>query len=431
MVLGLFPSPGVAAGADGAEALVRLLEQKGVITPSEAQELRSQPSSTHLGNPRIGPFPDWVTSIKLSGDLRTRYEGQFGENPAFTDRNRFRMRARLGAGFVLRDHFEIGLRLASAERVGDFGGDPLSENATFQNNAAKKFVWLDRAFARWVPLTGAVQVATIVGKMDNPIGADLLFDADYAPEGIAGQLTLKSSERHTFGFSAGVFVLDELALSSHDPSLFGGRAQWTARWSEQWETKLSLAGDVITSEHMLDNDAVPNMNRGNTREGPNGVLAAEFRPLEVDAEVTYYAPAFWAYAAPFPVRFVGGYLRNPGADDRNQAFVAGVTFGRSGKKRLWETSYRYRYVGGDSQYEEFVDSDFGAFYESTSGLNTGGDPGVGTGANLRGHIFRASYSPYDALTLGVSYLLIRLIDATPAGANSQVGRLQVDAVLNF
>ena len=61
----------------------------------------------------------------------------------------------------------------------------------------------------------------------------------------------------------------------------------------------------------------------------------------------------------------------------------------------------------------------------------GGGTGYGAGTNLRGHYMRAAYSPYDSLTLAVTYYLFDLLDK-PAGAlSSKTGRIQVDAAWKF
>jgi hypothetical protein len=50
---------------------------------------------------------------------------------------------------------------------------------------------------------------------------------------------------------------------------------------------------------------------------------------------------------------------------------------------------------------------------------------------VRGHIIKATFSPYDSLTLGVSYFLTDLINPSSAGSKSGAGRLQLDAAWKF
>jgi len=53
------------------------------------------------------------------------------------------------------------------------------------------------------------------------------------------------------------------------------------------------------------------------------------------------------------------------------------------------------------------------------------------GTNVRGHVFRASYSPYDALTLQFTVGFTSLVEEPPGGGNSDVARVQFDAIWKF
>lgn len=129
------------------------------------------------------------------------------------------------------------------------------------------------------------------------------------------------------------------------------------------------------------------------------------------------------------MRLFGTYLYNPSAPSRNQGWEAGLGFGKAGKKDTWELTYRYRYLGADAMYEELPDDDFGAYY--SAGLaGSGKGAGYGGGTNVRGHTVKASYSPYDALLLSVTYFRSDLIHDA-AGGDSDTGRLFVDATWKF
>ena len=114
--------------------------------------------------------PEWLTSVRLVNDLRLRYDAAYAPDSDFVTRSRIRPRLRLGAIATLNDDFEIGLRLASSPSVGkDSGGDPLSTNQTFEDNASRKPVGVDWAFARWTPIhTPKLTGSFTIGKMENP-----------------------------------------------------------------------------------------------------------------------------------------------------------------------------------------------------------------------------------------------------------------------
>ncbi|HOK76349.1 MAG TPA: putative porin [Verrucomicrobiota bacterium] len=134
------------------------------------------------------------------------------------------------------------------------------------------------------------------------------------------------------------------------------------------------------------------------------------------------------YSGPFPISLFGEYLNNPAAQSKNDGWAVGIVFGKSGKKGLWDISYQYRFLAADALYEEFTESDFGANYVAAP---IGGSRGYGNGTNVRGHIVRGQFSPYDHLTIAVTYFLTELIDETPDLSDSGTGRLQVDATLKF
>jgi Putative porin len=438
---------GSSAHAQSSDALLDKLVDKGILTVKEATELRHETDKdfTKAYSAKSG-LPDWVTSLRINGDMRARYENFASENNndlandgllngnSFVDRSRFRYRLRLGVVATIKDNLEVGVRLTSDDPTGNFGGDPISGNTTFQDNGAKKFVYLDLAYGKWTfintkPLTEAITL----GKMENPfVFSDMIFDADYTPEGAAYNLMWRASDAHTVKFNAGAFVLDELGGDSKDPWMYGAQVRWDATWSKAVASSMGIAALNIVNDQSLTNGAVPAVNRGNTRAGGTGPLAFHMNPIVADASVTYTLvdgiPV--VYQAPFPIKLAGDYINNPAADSREQGVSGGITFGKAGKKGLWEVSYRYKYLGGDAWYEELVDSDFGAFYQGTL-PNSGSGAGYGAGTNVRGHVVKASYSLFDALQLNVTYFGTMLINEIPASSVSNMRRLQVDAVWKF
>ena len=173
------------------DALIDQLLKKGILIESEAKDLKKQSTSDFSKAYQVKTgLPDWVTSLRLTGDLRTRFEGFYGHaedathNDLFVDRNRFRFRARLGVVATMWDDLEAGIRLTTSEPTDSFGGDPISANTTFANNGFSKFVFIVRAYGKWSPKFGPLASITTVGKMENPfLVSDMVFDPDYAPEG--------------------------------------------------------------------------------------------------------------------------------------------------------------------------------------------------------------------------------------------------------
>jgi hypothetical protein len=427
------------ATAQSADALIDKLLEKGILSAEEARELRSEANEDFTKAYRVkSGMPEWVTSLKFYGDFRGRFEGFYSDNEAFVDRNRFRYRLRLGATVTMQDQLEVGVRLGSGDLEGirdlRTGTDPISGNQTFQNNASKKGIFLDLAYAKWSPIATTDWSGSLaIGKIENPfVFSDAVFDHDYTPEGAGLGLAYRFNENQSLALNAGGFVLDEISADSDDPHLVGAQLRWSSKWTPELATTVGVAGMVIGGRENLTNADVPNINAGNSRT-PEGALVYDYNPVVVDAAVTYTLPEFPLHNAPFPIRIGGEYVYNPAAPDRNRSYSVGVSFGRAGKRGLWELSYRYKYLEGDSWYEEFVDSDFGAFYAAAAeGM---GFSGYAAGTNTRGHVARASYSPFNALTLSLTTLISELIDvpAVDPGVdeNSQMVRLMVDAQFKF
>ena len=428
---GITPAP-----AQSVDALLDKLVEKGILSAKEAGDLRTESDKgfAKAFTAKTG-MPDWVSALKFTGDFRGRYEGFFGDNPAFVERNRFRYRLRFGVTADLLDDFEVGFRLTSSEAVGTFGGDPISGNASFTGNGSKKFVFIDLAYAKWSPLHTAQWAGAVTfGKMENPFvsPSTMMFDHDYTPEGIAAQAAYAFNDRHRLKLNAGRFILDELAASSRDPWLAGAQLRWDARWSTNFSTSLGVAGFLISNRENLTNGNVPNGNRGNTRDA-NGAPQFGFNPVYVDGGVTWTLDDFPLYHGPFPISFTGDYVNNPAAPRDNQGYSVGFAFGKAGRKGTWELAYRWEELRGDAWFEEFAESDFGAFYlvqQPNAGFSGSGG-GYGAGTNVRGHAVKLSYSPYDSFTLGVTCFITDLIHPSPAGSASGMTRLQVDGVLKF
>jgi hypothetical protein len=437
------------ASAQSSDAIIDKLVEKGIITQDEAKQLRDEADKGFRASYQAkSGLPDWVTALKLNGDFRGRYDALHGWDSDMMDRNRFRYRARLGVTALMWDNFEAGIRLTSSDPVGSFGGDPISGNTTFQDNGSKKFVYLDLAYGKWTPVnTYSFRDTVGIGKFENPLTfSEMVFDGDYTPEGALNQFTYTINDFQSLKFNTAVAVLDEISSSSHDPLFLGMQLQWDAIWMQKEgrkviETSLGAGFLGVKNPENLGNGDVPNQNVGNTRDATTGDLVYNYNPIVANASITYTLESFPMFSGFFPIKLSGEYMHNPAAPSQNSGWWAGMTLGKSGKRRTWELAYKYKYLEGDAWYEEFVDSDFGAYYGATPGLagnTTAGwgkeaKSGYGAGTNAKGHIVKASYSPYDPFTVSVSYTLSDLVknEASQYGTSDSIGRMIVDAVLKF
>ncbi len=393
----------------------------------ENQGLRQNIAGGGMAGAKAAPAPAAPTAggLRFAGELRLRYEGFYGANTAFVDRNRFRYRLRFGATSELAKNLEVGLRLTT----GVLEGEPTGNNATMENNASKKAFALDLAYAKWTAFKDSdSSLALIGGKMNNPFtSSDLAFDGDYTPEGFAAQYSRVIDGTHTLRFNAAQFVLDELSASAHDPMLTGLQARWDSAWSKQWSTTVGASYFQVSNASRLTNSAVPDVHKGNTRNAA-GMLVHDYNPFVIDLGVTRTLPSFPGFVGAFPIRIAGDYLKNSGAPDNNDAYYGGVFLGKAGKKGTWEFNYRYRVMQADAWYEELADSDSGAYYQAAP---LGGAIGYGGGTNVQGHIVAGNYALTDYAVVGFTWFSTELIKPSPPASESGMNRLQVNTILKF
>lgn len=174
------------------------------------QEVLTQAKAENWAAP--DQFPDWVKSVRISGDFRLRYEwdvfdkrnspffpnfsalnagspfdlnNSAGTSPPLLDttqdRARLRERFRLGIGTQIDDEWAAGLRLATGNLP-----NPVSTNQTLGNSLSNDTFNLDRAFIRYQP---ASWLTAWLGRFPDPwFATDLVWDEDVNFDGVAVQL---------------------------------------------------------------------------------------------------------------------------------------------------------------------------------------------------------------------------------------------------
>ena len=290
--------------AQSSDALIDKLVDKGILTLKEGNELRDEADKGFTSAYQVkSGMPDWVNSFKINGDFRGRFDGIYSDAGKFVDRNRFRYRLRFGMTAVIKDDFEVGIRLTSAES-NSFGGDPISGNASFTGNGSKKFVYIDQAYGKWSPLhTPEWTGAFTFGKMENPfVTTDMIFDQDYTPEGGAAQIGYRFNSEHELKWNTGAFTLAELSASSNDAYLLGTQLRFDSAWTKKLATSVGVTALAISGDQGLATtpappfgSGVPNINRGNTSTpiggtpATGGALVYNYNPIIADASARHFA----------------------------------------------------------------------------------------------------------------------------------------------
>ncbi|MGB7769470.1 MAG: putative porin [Verrucomicrobiia bacterium] len=430
--------------------LLNKLEQKGVLTVDEADQLKAENTTNSAAdfnqafNSKF-PMPDWVTSYKLSGDFRGRYDERTTPNPAQEDNIRLRYRLRVGLEINMKDNLQVGFRLGSADPNSSnaLGGSPVSNNTTLQGNGTKKFIYVDEAYGRWTPVKNDTwMVAGTIGKMPNDYPfqvTPMVLDPDYTPEGGAIQTSYKINDKNSVAVSGAAFVLSYSGSSAQNMSfLYGAQAMWNANWTDHVSSSLGISAFDIVNRDQLTSAAAGAGNSGNSLVGAGGPPLDSLNPVVVDASVTYKLVDFPFYKGAFPIKLAGEYLKNPGAPgsggmagtgtpgagiepNGNQGYAVGVTFGHADKQGTWDIGYRYQALDANAWYAQIVNDD--------NLVYSAGFPG---GTNIKGHLFTADYAFTDALLFSFTCYVNSMIGNTnPGGASSSAIHAMADLMWKF
>jgi len=427
--------------------------------------------------------PDWTSKFKPFGDIRGRYESTFfpttktaigpggepviiagndntGVFPNFNaintgqpfdtsgtqfspqynadqDRNRTRIRARIGTEIMLGDGFEGGIRLATGE-----SNSPTSPNQSLGANGgnfSKYSIWLDRAFLSYDAGPGDGQeLKFLLGRFDNPFfSTDVQWDDDLGFDGLAVRGKVKINDCATTFFTAGYFPVynTDFNFASNQPSKFESTDKWLtgAQLGVEWkiaddltaklaiayydfnaiEGKLSDPFTPLTSSDAGNTDTTrPGFaQRGNTYMALRDIvptaandfgkkfqyqyygLASQFKNLTITGRLDYDA------YDPYRLTLLGEATKNIAFDENGIAkkavnnrgagtatkagnFEGGDTawnlalqFGKPTMEQFgdWQAGFGYRYVESDAVVDGFTDSDFGGGGTNVQGFTLGGN----------------------------------------------------------
>lgn len=185
----------------------------------------------------IKEAPSWVHSIKLSGDGRVRYQGDFfsSDNSLYArtnitgvnengisdprktydnvtdDRHRLRSRFRLKVTAKPTETIKLGMRFTTGNQ-----GNPVSSNQTLGNFGRKWETSMDLGYVHYRAMDKDIELWG--GRFSSPmLKTDLIFDNDMTFEGLAGSYYFNRDDSMYDDFSQwdsyltlGVFPIEEL-----------------------------------------------------------------------------------------------------------------------------------------------------------------------------------------------------------------------------
>ena len=352
---------------------------------------------------------EWWQNIRLSGDFRLRYEGDYFDdsngdflqpaNPSQimnskVNRDRFPLRLRLGLDAKPADGVQVGVGLASGTT-----GNPVSTNVTLGDSLNKKSLAIDKAYLKWSPDPAFTFWG---GRFPNPwLYTDMVWDPDINFDGIAVQYNHQLAQSFNLFFTGGVFPLQEVEFSGKDKWLIGGQAGIKYKGSGNLTAKLAVALYDYENTIGIANDptrpgetdwtAPQFQQKGNTLMDidPTSAIktayASEFRELNITGSIDL------GYWDPVHVVLIADYVNNLGFKQEDvqartgsnvkketEGYQLGVVFGYPNVQDFaeWKGTLAYKYLGGDAVMDAFTDSDFHLGGTNAKGWIIGGDFGL-------------------------------------------------------
>ncbi len=365
------------------------------VSPAHAQT----PTPTPTPAPTTEETSAWIPS----GDFRLRWERTTFQEPTtqpqiLDPRNRWVVRFRAGVTKQFGKLTNFGVRLATGSRT-----DPNSTDITLGDFADRLEISVDRAFLE-LKHKGAFLTG---GKFANPFDTtELVWDGDVNPQGVAGSLARSGSHPVTPKLTGIFYVVDEQTINP-DSYMVGGQGQVAIKASAGWSVVAAGSYYGYTIKSLRNADAGDT--RGNRLTPDGTAYLSDFDLL--DAVVTFDHRGF---GARYPIKFVGDYVYNLGADDKNQGFNLDLFVGKVSAKG----DKRFRY--GYSQAE--TDAVLAAFSHDNTTLAT----------NYKQHTASFDYQVRKDTQLNATfYVFQRLDSALPTDLNPWIKRLRLNAMVSW
>jgi len=341
-----------------------------------------------------GASSGWMGRWVWKGDLRLRNE-TIDQEATVAERNRNRLRLRVGAFARVNDNTRVEVQFASTE-----GGDARSSNQSFTDANSRKALDLDAAYVEWSPNEHWTVTA---GKMRYPWvrTASFFFDNDINPEGAGLQWQQAAN-----GFFGSAFATQFSERSTAAESgMIGAQFGW--RWARTDGSRVLIAGAYY--DHVAVQGYNPFQGASATSSGLGSfdnstttsaticrkAIATGGACLANDYDVFEVVGEYQFNVGERPLLLFANLAKNTAADRStpaglDTAYAVGFNFGRANAAipGSWELGYLYQVVEKDALFAQWIDSDFAA------GNTDGG-----------GSAFRAAYQLSRGWRFNVTYML--------------------------
>lgn len=412
---GLLLAMSVPASAAVDAKLLDMLKANGSISPTQYAELQTelakdqqaqqqtqkatadQIAAAQTKSADLSAFEQkvaWAAKTQFKGDVRVRQETIKidGQNNS-QDKDRQRIRARLGAYTEINPQVSTGIRIATGG-----SNDARSTNQDLDGYFVKKDLWLDMGYIDYHP-TALPNLHIIGGKMAQPWVSmgDIIWDSDINPEGLAATYSLPISKGFELFGSAGNYTLKDNIDgdgTQFKNDLRLNAAQLGAKFTPIDALKITAGGSIYQYQNDKDSAAL----------AVNGNNTNRFRLLEGFGQVDFNGLAV-------PLAVYGQYVTNNATDsDEDTGWLAGVKTKVFG----FGLDYNYRDVQRNAVVGAFTDSDFA---NGTTGS--------------RGHKLGVSYDIDKNFSIGATYFLTKADFAVASQRDADANTLQLDVLAKF
>jgi post-segregation antitoxin (ccd killing protein) len=408
---GLLLAASVPANAAVDAKLLEMLKANGSISQAQYAELQAELSKDQAAQAQqqqaiaaasskasdLSAFEQkvaWAAKTQFKGDVRVRQEtikidGQTNSQ----DKDRQRIRARLGAYTEINPQVSTGIRIATGG-----SNDARSTNQDLDGYFVKKDLWLDQGYIDYHP--DAIKNLHIIGgKMNQPWVSmgDIIWDSDIMPEGLAATYSLPISKNFELFGSAGNYTLKDNidgdgTQFKNDLRLNAG--QLGIKFAPIDMLKFTAGGSVYQYQNDKDSAAL----------AVNGNNTNRFRLLEGFGQVDINGLAV-------PLSLYGQYVVNNATDsDEDTGWLTGVKTKVFG----FNLDYNYRDTQRNAVVGAFTDSDFA---NGTTGS--------------RGHKLKVGYDIDKNFAVGATYFLTKADFANTARRDADANTLQLDVEAKF
>ncbi len=345
-----------AAMADFFDALARRGKELDEIDVDTLKRLAAAP-----GEPATpGRWEKLKEQLTLAGDFRLRFETSRNLDGQ-DDRDRERIRLRLGADYRIDDEVSVTARL----RTGD-PDDPNSPHATMGDVFNSKNFELDRAYVAYKP-GSAPGLRLVGGKFPhpfyaNPVYGELVWDADINPEGLAATYTIPGDEPgEKLDLAMGHYTVVEQG-GGDEATMFVAQAAGATRLGEKSTGTLALGYYGYSN---LNPDGSLTLVAENPSQAAGGNVLVD---TDGDTVLDDFASGFQIWnpivavtcdAWSQPVTFSGEFIHNSNASGPEDSGVAaGVSVGRQKQAGDWMWYGQWQKVEQESVFAAFAQDDF-------------------------------------------------------------------------